>query len=827
MGETAIKKQREKVEKRIGLSDHIGYAALIKDNVIVLKDGSLQAVYRFYADDVASLTDDIQASLAARWHEAVCQLWGDSLIIETDMIRRPINAYSDSTVFPDVVSALIDQERQYQFEQGGELFETITYVSFTWRPAKALSKKSKNFMFDSDVKFTDKLPAEEVREFESRLSQFVNFVAYGDCDKFERQSGDALISFLDHCITGANRSVAAPEQRIFLDTYLAKDEFIGGFEPVIGKRHIKILAFDSYPLRVKAMLLHDLNRLAIPFRYHTRYIVYGREAGNRLIDRQRKNWSNKVKGFMSMVVDAFGGVGQEDASSIVRRDNMIAAKAENESGNLKYGLFNGAFVLHDEDIAKLNSHATELLEHVQQHSFVMREEAVNASDAFFGSLPGHGGCNTRINLFDSVAWAMTMPLSAVYSGEANCPNPLYPANSAPLIYSRTDESNVYRFTNCVSDVGHTLLLGPTGSGKTTLLDLMLSQHRKYPDSRQVFLGKDASGKLAILAHGGQFLDALDTQHGALAPLSQLNTDFGFGCAERWLTETFELQGCTVDGQRASELHRQLSALAKRPVTERQLNHLVLHDKALREVLQALNTGIYKTLMNGTDDAFFHQSLFGMDVGTVLKGLKRDAASSILQATLDKLEFAFQDAKPTLLILDEAWLFLDHPLLLARLKDWLKTLRKHNVSVIFSSQSVSDVTNSPICDVLLESCPTRIFLPNKNVSDDRVFAQYHQLGLNNKQIEIIGGATPKQHYYVMQPHGNRLMDLGLGELALAFVGVGREDAERFYQHYNSQDKEQRWVLPYLRHRQLNAAADFIDKHYFSHITEGNDDTQTLS
>jgi P-type conjugative transfer protein TrbJ len=45
-----------------------------------------------------------------------------------------------------------------------------------------------------------------------------------------------------------------------------------------------------------------------------------------------------------------------------------------------------------------------------------------------------------------------------------------------------------------------------------------------------------------------------------------------------------------------------------------------------------------------------------------------------------------DGAPTLLILDEAWLFLDDPVFAARIRQWLKTLRKKNVSVIFATQS---------------------------------------------------------------------------------------------------------------------------------------------
>ncbi len=52
------------------------------------------------------------------------------------------------------------------------------------------------------------------------------------------------------------------------------------------------------------------------------------------------------------------------------------------------------------------------------------------------------------------------------------------------------------------------------------------------------------------------------------------------------------------------------------------------------------------------------------------------------AVLDYLFARFDerfDGAPTLLILDEAWLFLDDPVFAARIRQWLKTLRKKNVS----------------------------------------------------------------------------------------------------------------------------------------------------
>jgi transposase len=50
-----------------------------------------------------------------------------------------------------------------------------------------------------------------------------------------------------------------------------------------------------------------------------------------------------------------------------------------------------------------------------------------------------------------------------------------------------------------------------------------------------------------------------------------------------------------------------------------------------------------------------------------------------------------DGSPTLLIIDEGWLALDDEGFAGQLREWLKTLRKKNASVIFATQSLSTST----------------------------------------------------------------------------------------------------------------------------------------
>jgi type IV secretion system protein VirB4 len=142
---------------------------------------------------------------------------------------------------------------------------------------------------------------------------------------------------------------------------------------------------------------------------------------------------------------------------------------------------------------------------------------------------------------------------------------------------------------------------------------------------------------------------------------------------------------------------------------------------------------------------------------------------VLTYLFHRLEARF-DGRPTLLILDEAWIFLDHPLFAARIREWLKTLRKKNVAVVFATQSLADISASSVAPSIIESCPQRILLPNDRAGEPQGLGAYRRFGLNDRQIELISRATPKRQYYLQSARGNRLFDLELGPIARAFCAT---------------------------------------------------------
>jgi type IV secretion system protein VirB4 len=155
---------------------------------------------------------------------------------------------------------------------------------------------------------------------------------------------------------------------------------------------------------------------------------------------------------------------------------------------------------------------------------------------------------------------------------------------------------------------------------------------------------------------------------------------------------------------------------------------------------------------------------------------KGAVMPVLSYLFHRLEQRFNAGVPSILVLDEAWLFLDHPAFAAKIREWLKVLRKKCVSVVFATQSLADVDASPIVATINEACLTKIYLANPNALSDSVAKVYAKFGLNDRQLQILQHARPRRDYYLTSPEGNRLFDLGLGPLALAYCGATSADQQ---------------------------------------------------
>jgi type IV secretion system protein TrbE len=184
-----------------------------------------------------------------------------------------------------------------------------------------------------------------------------------------------------------------------------------------------------------------------------------------------------------------------------------------------------------------------------------------------------------------------------------------------------------------------------------------------------------------------------------------------------------------------------------------------------------------------------------------------AAPAVLAYLFHRFERRL-DGRPTLLIVDEGWLALDDPIFGAQVREWLKTLRKKNASVVFATQSLADIETSAIAPTIIESCPTRLFLPNERAIEPQITAIYRRFGLNDRQIEILARATPRRHYYCQSRRGNRLFELGLGPIALAFTAASSKVDQTAIASALAEHGRDEFGGQWLRTRGLDWAADLL-------------------
>jgi len=142
------------------------------------------------------------------------------------------------------------------------------------------------------------------------------------------------------------------------------------------------------------------------------------------------------------------------------------------------------------------------------------------------------------------------------------------------------------------------------------------------------------------------------------------------------------------------------------------------------------------------------------------------------------------------VLEEAWLYIGHEVFAKKLKDWLKTLRKHNARVVFATQSLADLYNpatqslTATTAAILESCPTKVYLPHPSM-DAEMKTLYRKIGLSDRHIEMLTQeAVVKRDYLVVREQDSALINLGFDaphSLPLAFIGLSKAKSQALFDY----------------------------------------------
>jgi type IV secretion/conjugal transfer VirB4 family ATPase len=789
------------------LADFLPWAALVAPGVVLNKDGSFQRSARFRGPDLDSAVQAELIAVAGRLNSAFRRL-GSGWAIFVEAQRHGVGAYP-ACQFPDPASAMVDAERRADFEEEAVHYESSYFLTFAFLPPAEDAARAESWLYEGKAdRGVDAWEA--LRGFVDRTDRILQLVEafMPECEWLDDVE---TLTYLHSTVSTKRYRVRVPETPMYLDALVADQPLTGGLEPRLADAHLRILTVVGFPTATTPGILDDLNRLAFPYRWSTRAILLDKSDATKLLTKIRRQWFSKRKSIAAILKEVM----TNEASALVDTDAANkAADADLALQELGADYAGQAYVtatiaVWDTD-PRVAAEKLRLVEKViQGRDFTAMPETINAADAWLGSLPGHVYANVRQPPISTLNLAHMIPLSAVWAGPERDEH----FGAPPLLYGKTEGSTPFRFSIHVGDVGHTLVVGPTGAGKSVLLALMALQFRRYARAQVFAFDFGGSIRAAAIAMGGDWHDlgggltegSADSV--ALQPLSRIDEAAERAWAADWIVAILMRESIEVTPEVKELIWTALSSLASAPISERTLTGLsvLLQSNDLKQALRPYCVGgPYGRLLDAESEHLGVATVQAFET----EGLIGTAAAPAVLAYLfhrigDRLNGA-----PTLIIVDEGWLALDDEGFAGQLREWLKTLRKKNASVVFATQSLSDIDGSAIAPAIIESCQTRILLPNERAIEPQITAIYRRFGLNDRQIEILARAMPKRDYYCQSRRGNRLFELGLADVALALCAASSKTDQAAIDRIVTEHGREGFLAAWLRHRGVDWAADLI-------------------
>lgn len=773
------------------IGDLLPWAYLVAPGVVLNRNASLITTLRYRGPDLDSATKYELIAVSAQMNNLFRRL-GDGWFFQIDAQRTPSTSYPSGENFPDPITYMIDEERRSVAETGVH-FETNYYFTLGWLPPKASESAARAWFFtDPDgqrknaasrdrqtiTDWLDKFLVERTRLLEAFTAILPEVHALDDSE---------LLTYLHDTISTKRHPVVPGDVSQELCRVLPDTPLIGGKEPRLGKHYMGVITVRQFPTHTTPGILDRLNRLGMAFRWVTRWVALDKATADKEMKKIQREWFSGRKSFMVILKELMSKSESalENPEALANAADANAAMQEIAAEAVGYGYFTQSLIVLDSDPRRLETKLRAVEREINGLGFVTVDEARdgNAIDAFLGAVPGNAQHNIRRPMVSTLNLAHAMPSSGVWAGPVYCQNDLFPGNSrlnhSPAhIFAVTGGTTPFRFSTYVGDVGHTLIVGPTGAGKSVFLNTAEAQFRRYEDAQVYIFDKGGSSRIVTDNVGGTFYDLGGVGSPAFQPLADVKDDLQRSWAQEWLIDIIIGEGIEMNPQRKRAIWDALNEMAAGPREQCTISAftVLVQDPDIKQALHPFTVdGAHGHLLDATHDDVSLGSWLAFEMEELMN--TPQVVMPVLSYLFHKLEQRFDAKRPSILVLDEAWLFLDHPAFSAKIREWLKVLRKANVAVWFATQSLADVAQSKILPTLIEACMTKIFLPNKSARNEEVAGVYRMFGLNDKQLDIIANSTPKSDYYLTSPQGNRLFSLGLGPLALAICGATGKEIQR--------------------------------------------------
>ena len=753
---------KEYSEEKGKLSSYVPWICLIDKGVVLNKNGTLQKTLKYRGYDLDSSTVYELKNINAKLNDVIKRL-GQGWSLNVEARRKRCTDYIEAE--NEILAIdIIEKERKLNFLEN-EYFESEYYLTIVQLIPTDNSKKVGEIFLEYAKKseILDKTLENFNKEFKKILNLFKEiFLEVTELDDEE------TYTYLHSCVSTKTDKIVVPEIPYAIANYLCDSDLVGGLKPKLRGKEIRCISIQGFPNYTVPGFFDVLNRLNIPYRWITRFLMLSKLEALSKMERKYKNIFSQRLSLFQRVYAELTGEREENSRKLnedaLNKANEVRTQIALTTGDyVSQGFYTCTLLVDGDSIDEVEERVDVISKTINNIGFITIEESINSVEAFLGSIPGNITNNIRMPILNTITLSHLLPVSSVWGGDSWNKH----LNVPPLIYTKTKGSTPFRFNIHIEDIGHSAIVGPTGYGKSVLLGLIASSFMKYKDSRVYFFDKDASSRVLTYAVGGEFHD-LGNDELSFQPLANIEIVEEKEWAYGWILEILEQENVKVSPTQKEKIWKALDNLAKTPIELRTISNFYtsVNDREIKEALIPYKIGgaLGKYFDSDKDTLNFSRwQVFEMN--QVINNKK--GITPLLSYIFRRIENSL-DGSPCIIILDECWMFFDNPIFAAKIREWLKVLRKKNCSVIFATQELGDILNSKLFTTVLDACQTKVFLPNPNAFADNYIPIYQKFGLNKTEIEIISKATKKKEYYYKSTKGSRLFELDLKEKTLSLI-----------------------------------------------------------
>jgi type IV secretion system protein VirB4 len=751
--------------KEAKAGDRLPYRALVDQNVVLLRDGSVMCSLlvpglSFETADA----DELNAHTAVR--EVLLRASLDArFVLYHHVVRRRVHVELAGH-FEDPLAAHIDARWRDKLGSGA-LFVNDQFVTLVRRPARGKAGWPEKLGRMLKSKGQDIVEAEpgDVRTLRSAASAMLSSLgAYGArlLGDYEGAGGacSEVLELLSALYNGEMRPVRRPADHVDLGHMLPYRRLSFGLDALElkgaqGATFGALVSLKDYPDSTGPGLTDALLRLPQELTLTESYAPSDRQVSRERIDL------------------AIRRLKSADEEAIAERREMMAARDALGTGAAAFGDHHLSVLVRSDRLETLDDAVAMCAAALADAGAVAVREDVNLEPGFWGQLPGNEQYVVRRSVISSANMACFASLHGFAMGQASGNH----WGEAVTLLTTTSATPFF-FNFHAGDLGNFTVIGPSGSGKTVVMNFLAAQAQKY-NPRMVLFDKDRGAEVFVRAIGGTYSRVAAGHPTGFNPLSLPDTAVNRAFLRDWLGVMLEATGPeelalisnAVDAAYANDVRlrrlvyfRELLAGSRRPEPG---------DLASR--LDAwIGNGEHGWLFDNAEDRLdLTAKTLGFDMTALLETPR--LRTPVMMYLFHRIEERL-DGEPTMILIDEGWKALDDPIFAARIRDWLKTLRKRNALVGFATQSARDALESRISAALVEQTATMIFMPNARARPEDYCDGF---GLTQHELELIRTLPAQSRcFLIRQPDASVVVRLDLsGMPEVLTVLSGRESIVR--------------------------------------------------